>query len=171
LKHIPNLLSATRLALAPYIFYLLGTRQYRAALVWFALAGISDGLDGWLARRFAVKSRLGALLDPIADKVLLSGSILTLALVWVVPWSLTMIVVGRDLMILAFAVRALLNKTRREFPPSIWGKASTAAQIAYVLTMTGFQAGYGLAVIVMVLGWATFLLTAYSGIDYARRVS
>jgi cardiolipin synthase len=170
-------LSAARLALAPYIFYLLGTRHYIAALVWFAVAGVTDGLDGWLARRYSAASRLGALLDPVADKVLLSGSFLTLALTFVVPWSLTFLVLGRDLMILAFAVRALMTKTRRDFPPSLWGKLSTAAQIAYVLAVVGHEAvaghgaSFGYSAIVALLGWATFALTVYSGIDYARRVS
>lgn len=171
MKHIPNLLSAARLALAPYICYLLGTRQFRAALVWFAVAGVSDGIDGWFARRYSAGSRLGALLDPVADKVLLSGSFLTLALTFVIPWSLTFIVLGRDLMILAFVVYALLTKKLREFPPSIWGKLSTAVQIAYILAAVGLQAGIGYSIIVPLLGWATFVLTIYSGIDYARRIS
>jgi cardiolipin synthase len=177
LSHIPNLLSAARLALSPYIFYLLGTRQYSAALVWFAIAGVTDALDGWFARRYNAGSRFGALLDPVADKVLLDGSFLTLALTFVVPWSLTFIVLGRDLMILAFALHALSKKTTREFPPSKWGKLSTAAQIAYVLgmvgheAMAGHEASFAYSAIVALLGWATFALTVYSGIDYARRVS
>ena len=164
-------MSALRIALAPYIFYLLWTHQFRSALVWFAVAGLSDGVDGWLARRYGAASRLGALLDPVADKVLLSGSFLVLALRFVVPFSLTFMVLGRDVLILVFALRALATKTRREFPPSIWGKLSTVAQIAYVLAVVGFQAGYGYGPVVVLLGWVTFGLTAYSGIDYARRVS
>jgi cardiolipin synthase len=169
LRHIPNLLSAARLALAPYIFYLLGTRHFRAALVCFAVAGVSDGLDGWLARRYEASSRLGALLDPVADKFLLSGSFLTLALTFVIPWSLTFLVLGRDVMILMFAMRALMTKTQREFPPSIWGKRSTAVQIAYVLAVVAREAGFGYTAVVALLGWATFALTIISGIDYARR--
>jgi len=94
-----------------------------------------------------------------------------LALRFVVPFSLTFMVLGRDVLILVFALRALATKTRREFPPSIWGKLSTVAQIAYVLAVVGFQAGYGYGPVVVLLGWVTFGLTAYSGIDYARRVS
>jgi cardiolipin synthase len=171
LKHIPNLLSAARLALAPYICYLLGTRQFRTALVWFAVAGVSDGLDGWIARRYAAGSRLGALLDPVADKVLLSGSFLTLALIFAIPWSLMFIALGRDLLILLFAARALSTGQRREFPPSIWGKLSTAVQIAYVLLAVGREAGMVNSGLVVLLGWATAALTIYSGIDYARRVT
>jgi cardiolipin synthase len=171
LSQLPNLVSALRLVLAPYICYLLGTRHFLAALVWFAIAGVSDGLDGWLARRYGVASRMGALLDPVADKVLLSGAFLTLALTFVIPWWLTFFVLGRDVMILAFAVHTLMTKTQREFPPSIWGKLSTAVQIAYILAVVGYQADFGYSAIVLLLAWATFGLTVYSGIDYARKIS
>jgi cardiolipin synthase len=141
------------------------------ALVWFAIAGVTDVLDGFLARRLKAGSRMGALLDPIADKVLLSGSFLTLGLKGIIPLWLTAFVLGRDLMIVGFAVAALARKTRRAFPPSVWGKASTGAQIAYVLFAVGHQAGLAPLTVVLILGWITFGLTVWSGIDYARRVS
>jgi len=80
-------------------------------------------------------------------------------------------VLGRDVMILVFALVALARKTRRDFPPSLWGKASTAAQIAYVLFAVGHEAGLAPIAGVTILGWITFALTVWSGIDYARRVS
>jgi len=171
LRTLPNLLTAARLLAAPYILYLLWTGSFPTALVWFAIASATDVLDGFLARRFQAGSRLGALLDPIADKVLLSGSFLVLGLKSVIPFSLTIFVLGRDLMILGFAVVALARKTRPDFPPSVWGKASTAAQIAYVLFAVGHEAGLAPLAIVAILGWITFGLTVWSGIDYARRVS
>jgi cardiolipin synthase len=161
---IPNLLTAARLLAAPYILYLLWTGRFRTALVWFAI-------DGYLARRLKAGSRLGALLDPIADKVLLSGSFLTLGWKSIIPFSLTIFVLGRDLLILCFALVALARGTRRDFPPSVWGKASTAAQIAYVLFAVGHEAGLTPLGVVTILGWITFALTIWSGIDYARRVS
>ena len=171
MTQLPNLLTAARLLAAPYIFYLLWTGSFRSALVWFALAGISDVLDGFLARRFAAGSRLGALLDPVADKVLLDGAFLILGLRGVIPFSLTIFVLGRDVMILAFAMAALARKTRRDFPPSVWGKASTGAQIAYVLFAVGHETSLAPMAVVTVLAWITFVLTVWSGIDYARRVS
>ena len=171
MKHLPNLLTAARLLAAPYVLYLLWTASYRTALVWFAIASITDVLDGFLARRLQAGSRLGALLDPIADKVLLSGSFLTLGWKSVIPLSLTIFVLGRDLMILGFAILALTRKTHRDFPPSVWGKASTAAQIAYVLFAVGHEAGLAPLAVSIILGWITFGLTVWSGIDYARRVS
>jgi len=171
LTQIPNLLTAARLLAAPYILYLLWTGAYRTALVWFAIASATDVLDGFLARRLHVVSRVGALLDPVADKVLLSGSFLVLGLKIIIPLSLTVFVLGRDLMILMFALAALVRRTRRDFPPSIWGKASTAAQIAYVLFAVGHEAALSPLWMMVILGWITFGLTIWSGIDYFIKVS
>jgi len=175
LKQIPNLLTAARLLAAPYILYLLWTAEYRTALVGFAIASATDVLDGFIARRFHAASKIGALLDPIADKVLLSGSFLTLGLKGVIPWWLMAIVLGRDLLILGFAIVALARGTRREFPPSVWGKASTAAQIAYVLFTVGHEAAITPLIVATILGWISATLTLWSGVDYfikmSRRVS
>ena len=171
MTQVPNLLTAARLLAAPYILRLLWTGSFRTALVWFAIASATDVLDGYLARRFKAGSRLGALLDPIADKVLLSGAFLILGWKSVIPFSLTIFVLGRDLMILCFAAIALARGTRRDFPPSVWGKASTGAQIAYVLFAVGHEAGMAPLAVATILAWITFVLTIWSGIDYARRVS
>jgi len=171
LKQLPNLLTAARLLAAPYILYLLWTASYRTALVWFAIASCTDVLDGFLARRLRVVSNIGALLDPIADKVLLSGSFLILGLRGIIPLWLVVVVLGRDLLILGFAVAALVRKTRRDFPPSVWGKASTAAQIACVLFAIGHEASLTPVMVATVLGWIAGALTLWSGIDYLRRVS
>jgi len=171
LKRLPNLLTAARLLAAPYILFLLWTGSFRTALVLFAIASATDVLDGYFARRFQAASHVGALLDPIADKVLLSGSFLVLGWKSVIPFSLTIFVLGRDVMILVFALVALARKTRHDFPPSVWGKASTAAQIAYVLFAIGHESGFAPIAVVTILGWLTFVLTIWSGIDYARRVS
>jgi len=171
MSRLPNLLTAARLLAAPIIFYLLWTNRFRFALVLFAIAGITDVLDGYIARRYKAGSRLGALMDPVADKVLLDGAFLILGFNSVIPFSLTIFVLGRDLMILVFALITLARKTRRDFPPSVWGKASTGAQIAYVLFAVGHEAEITPLFVVTVLGWIAFGLTVWSGIDYARRVS
>jgi cardiolipin synthase len=171
LRQLPNLLTAARLLAAPYILYLLWTGGYRTALVWFAIASATDVLDGFLARSLHASSRLGALLDPVADKVLLSGSFLTLGLKHVIPFWLMGIVLGRDFLILGFAIVALARGMRRDFPPSVWGKTSTAAQIAYVLFAVGHQASITPLIVATVLGWTVTALTVWSGIDYVRRVS
>jgi len=171
LKQVPNLLTAARLLAAPYILYLLWTGEYRTALVWFSVASATDVLDGFVARRFQAGSKIGALLDPVADKVLLSGSFLTLGLKGVIPFWLMAIVLGRDLLILGFAIVALARKIRREFPPSVWGKASTAAQIAYVLFAVGHEANITPLIVATILGWTAATLTLWSGIDYVIKMS
>ena len=171
MKQIPNLLTAARLLAAPYILYLLWTGEYRTALVWFSIASATDVLDGFLARLFHAGSRIGALLDPVADKVLLSGSFLTLGLRGIIPWWLMAVVLGRDLLILIFAMVALARKTRRDFPPSVWGKASTAAQIAYVLFVAGYEASITPLIVATILGWLAVTLTLWSGIEYFIRMS
>lgn len=167
MKHIPNLLSAARLVLAPYLFVLLWQRQYRLALVFCLIAGLTDGLDGLLARRLQVSSRLGAYLDPIADKVLLSGAFLTLALDGAIERWLAVVVLGRDAMILLFAAGAFLLTSIRNFPPSIWGKASTAAQIAFIVTLLAHLAGFTGVFLVVVMKWLTAALACWSGAHYA----
>jgi cardiolipin synthase len=166
-KFLPNILSALRLALAPLIFSFLWVGQYGSALVLFVIAGFTDGLDGYLARRWHAESRVGAILDPLADKVLLSGTYLTLALAGGLPAWIAWIVLGRDALILVFAAGALAftkAKTKPSFPPSVWGKISTAVQMAFILAVL-----LDVRAAAQVLLWAVAALTVWSGIDYARR--
>lgn len=159
-----------RLAAAPYVWWLLWTRDYRSALVWMLLVGATDGLDGFLARRWGAASRLGALLDPVADKLLLSGAILTLALTGLTPAWLAWLVLGRDAAILGFAAGALLlTRTRRHFPPTAAGKLSTAFQILYVLAVTAGAGALAPASVAVGLQWGVLLVTGWSAVDYAQR--
>jgi cardiolipin synthase len=166
-KHIPNLLSAARLALAPYLFALLWRREYTLALAVCVIAGLTDGLDGLLARRMRVSSRLGAYLDPIADKILLSGAFLTLALDGAIERWLAAIVLGRDGLILLMVAGAFGLTSIRSFPPSIWGKASTAAQIAFIGLLLAHFAGLVAAFPVNAMKWLTAALGIWSGAHYA----
>jgi cardiolipin synthase len=162
--------SAARLALAPYLFLLLWRREYGVALAVILIAGVSDGLDGVLARRLGAFSRLGAYLDPVADKVLLSGAFLTLALDGAMEKWLAALVLGRDALILLFAAGALLfTPSLRSFPPSFWGKASTVAQIVFVVALLLHLDGYAGEALVTATKWVTVALTAWSGIDYVLR--
>lgn len=174
MKHIPNLLSLARLAIAPYVFVLLVRREFRTVLVLFAIAGVTDFLDGLAARKFGSTSRLGAILDPVADKVLLSGTFLTLALTGAIEAWVAAVVLGRDVLILAAAVVLYRAKSRRSFPPSIWGKISTLVQIAFVLVIVGQVGGaifIALKWATVALKWATVALAVVSGADYARTAS
>lgn len=171
-KHLPNLLSAARLALAPFLFLLLWRRQYGVALAVVFIAGVTDGLDGLLARRLGASSRLGAYLDPVADKILLSGAFLTLAIDGAIETWLAVLVLGRDVLILLFAAGVFLfTKSVRTFAPSIWGKASTAAQILFILAVLLHYIGFTGSPLVTALKWLTAGLTGWSGIHYAVRAA
>lgn len=155
-----------RLASAPLLFYLLWRREWVWALWLMALAALTDALDGWLARRLGANSRRGEVLDPIADKALLSGAFLALVLNGTVELWLAVLVIGRDVLILAMAGGALLRASRRRFPPSLWGKASTVFQALLVVALVSSLAGFRLAPIVVALKWGTAGLTALSAIGY-----
>jgi cardiolipin synthase (CMP-forming) len=170
LKHLPNLISGARLLLAPYIFWLMWHRAYGPVLVWFLLSGITDGIDGWIARKWNAQSRLGAMLDPIGDKLLLSGSFLVLALDGAMePW-LAVLVLGRDVAILLVAAGILLlSKKKAEFPPSWWGKSSTVAQICYIVALVGHLGGFLPAILPEIGKWCVLAFLAISSVDYARQ--
>lgn len=171
MKLIPNLLTASRLVIAPYLFLLLWRREYGLALVLIFVAGVTDGLDGLAARKFGGMSRLGAYLDPIADKVLLSGAFLTLALDGAIETWLAVLVLGRDVLILLFAAGMFVFTSVRSFPPSFPGKASTTAQIIFVVVLllhfVGFLShGWVATARFFVVGWAI-----WSTIDYGVRAA
>ncbi len=166
LKLIPNLLSGSRLALAPVLFLLLWRRDYNLALGICFLAGITDLFDGLLARKLGASSRIGAYLDPIADKVLLSGSFLTLALDGAIEKWVAAIVFGRDILILLLAAAGFALVNARSFPPSFWGKASTTAQIAYIVALLAHFAGFFPLALVELGKWIVVVLAILSGAHY-----
>ena len=170
MKHLPNLLTAARLALAPYLFLLMFRHQYRTIIPLFIVIGVTDVVDGYLARRLHAGSRLGAYLDPIADKILLSGTFLVLALTGANESWLAAVVLGRDVMILATAGVLYMTTKRRNFPPSRWGKASTFVQIVFLCFQIGYLAGIAVAPVVIALKWITVALAIVSLADYARTI-
>src|ERR1700687_4756534 len=138
---VPNQITLLRLGFLPVFLSLISYEQYKWALLVLIVAGLSDAIDGLLARKLNQRSALGAYLDPIADKLLLSSSFIILAFKQKLAWWLTIIVLSRDVLILMVAVVILLISGYRPFPPSIYGKLATALQI--ILVFTGvFSAGY-----------------------------
>src|SRR5690242_17619922 len=119
--NIPNALTLFRFGRAPFALLATLAGDYRRALLLFALAGVTDGLDGLIARRFQLMTRFGAYIDPIADKTLLSTAYLAMGSAALVPWWLVWTIFGRDLFILAMAIAGLLFMHERNFPPSVWG--------------------------------------------------
>jgi cardiolipin synthase len=166
-RDIPNIISLLRIALVVPIMVLLHRQEYGLVLVLFAVAGISDGLDGYLARRFDWRSELGALLDPLGDKFLLVGVYLVFGWNGLLPWWLVGLVILRDVVIVggAIAYRQLCRDLTME--PTLISKANTLLQILL-----------GLLVIVVAMdqSFPSWLLpgmillvavsTLWSGIDY-----
>jgi len=168
-RHLPNIISLARLCFVPIVLNAIFHNDYAGALIWLAAAGVSDGLDGFLARRLRASSRTGAYLDPIADKFLLSGVYLALGYNRVIPWWLTVIVLGRDVLMLIFIGGAFLFTRVRNFPPTIWGKLSTAIQIVtgiVVLLEGAFHFEPWQRALKNMLIGATVVATVWSAIDY-----
>jgi cardiolipin synthase len=161
---LPNLFTLARLLLTPFVVLAILNASYGRGLVLFFLAGISDVVDGFLARRLGESTPAGAYFDPVADKILLSAIYIALGIVHAIPWWMVGLVFGRDILILAMAAYGLLFTSVRKFPPSVWGKISTFLQIAAALVVMGARDGIpapvGLALWLMVAG------TIWSGVHY-----
>lgn len=139
INQLPNLLTTTRLLLAIPICLLIFRHQYLAVLWLAALAGVTDALDGWLARKLGAQSDYGAVLDPLSDKALLITAFVALTMVQAVPLEVAVVVVLRDLVIItgALCYRWLIG--RYQMAPSFWGKANTLAQVVFVLMVIAQQ--------------------------------
>jgi cardiolipin synthase len=135
IRHLPNMLSALRLLAAPFAAWLILEGHDIAAVLTFAAAGASDGLDGFIARRWGVTSAFGAWLDPIADKLLMLFCFTALYCIGATPLWLLVLVVARDLaIVLGWLLIRLLSQPAQTSPLLI-GKLSTAAQILYIFTL------------------------------------
>ena len=178
---IPNLLSFLRMALIPVFASLLYYSKYEWALVVFFIAGISDGVDGFIARRFNQASSLGTIIDPIADKLLMTTTFVIFTLPHVlpetnkhfpVPFWVTASVIGRDVLIVVVAMAIFIMTGFRGFKPSLWGKLSTLVQVSatvIILFATIFPqySGYYLpTVYTLVTGMAVI-----SGVHYIFHVA
>jgi cardiolipin synthase len=135
LRYLPNIITGLRLLAVPPVAVLLWLGEYKVALVVFALAGVSDGVDGYLARRFNWKSHWGAIMDPLADKLLLVTTAAVLTLKGLLPVWLFVLVMGRDVMLVGGAALYRLWFGPFEVQPSVLGKMSTFVQILLVLSL------------------------------------
>jgi len=168
MRHLPNIICVVRIALIwPTVDALYGA-DYWTALVLVAVCAISDGLDGWLAKRFNWTSHLGKILDPLADKLLLVSLFLTATWMNLVPWWLTAVVVGRDVMIGSGAVVFRLWFGPLQGRPTILSKINTGMQLAVVLAAVLGAATGKLPTPEMITALAilTLLTTLVSGGDY-----
>jgi len=170
--NIPNLISVLRMLLVVPIVGALLADRIGLALVLVAVAGASDGLDGLLARYCGWQSRLGGLLDPLADKLLLVSLFVTLAVLTLLPAWLAAVVVGRDLVIVSggVAYNSLIGPLQPE--PSGASKLNTLAQLACIATvLLAHATGWVLAPWVTVAGAAVLVTSVVSGLDYVIRWS
>jgi cardiolipin synthase len=173
----PNLLTMLRLFTLPFLVITILDHRWGLAFGLLWIAGVSDGLDGLLARWLQQRTTLGLYLDPIADKLLLSTLFVVLTHVGVIPRYVTVLVLSRDLGILLIATLLFATNTLRDFRPSLLGKLNTVVQILGVLTVMTCQVipGSGLEAVRDVLLWAIAVLAPVSAAEYAwiviRRVS
>ena len=167
LRFIPNTLCILRMLLLPPVVWLLIQHEFTLTLWMFAVAAVSDGLDGFLAKRFGWTSQLGKALDPLADKILLVGVFATVAFTGMVPMWLAVTAVARDLIITAGALSYLALYGYPHGQPTVISKLNTLCQILFLLAVI---AGHALeadwSVAVTILGALVLVTTVVSGLDY-----
>ncbi len=170
---VPNEVTFLRLGFLPFFIIFILYDRYGWALGILIAAALTDGLDGLLARQLNQKSALGAYLDPIADKLLLSSSFFVLALKKKITWWLTILVFSRDVLILTTAAVILLVVGYRPFPPSIYGKATTAAQIllVFVVVFTAVVHDARLDLLRQVCVYVVAAFTLLSGFHYSAVIA
>ena len=173
---VPNQITFLRLGFLPFFLILILYEKYQWALLVLFVSAATDGLDGLLARSLDQKSALGAYLDPIADKLLLSSSFIVLAMEKKIGWWLTILVISRDVLMLVVAAVILVIQGYRPFPPTLLGKATTFFEIALVF-FTVFGAAYPNESVSILLHYITYAVCAFvvlSGFHYcfvvARRL-
>jgi cardiolipin synthase (CMP-forming) len=168
----PNQLTLVRMMFLPFIVIKLVEGHYSSALILFVLAGLSDGLDGLLARALKQQTTLGQYLDPIADKLLLSTVFLVLSILHKIPWKFTVLVFSRDISILAASAVLYAIAGLRDFRPSIFGKANTFAQVAAVFFVLLLQVKPEPWIVIARLTFlrAVFFFTIISALHYVLLV-
>lgn len=173
----PNLLTVMRICLAPFLVSAILDDRFALSFALFVAAGLTDALDGALARWLKQRTVLGQYLDPVADKLLLSTLFLVLTHKRLIPVTVTVLVFGRDVGILVVAAILYAAVGRREFKPSIFGKVNTVAQVTSVAVVLLHQVYDARWIVVLrtVSLDATVVLTVASGLHYAwmvtRRIS
>ncbi len=134
-SHIPNILTLSRIVAAPLLIVVLRNENYELALILFILAGMTDGLDGWIAKRFNCTSELGASLDPLADKIIIIAAYGMLTILGVIPFWLMMLVIFRDLVIVGGYLVLTTLDGNIPMQPTFTSKTNTFLQITFVIAV------------------------------------
>jgi cardiolipin synthase len=168
--NLPNLITLARLLSVPLAIWLILGQRYGVAFWVFVGAGISDALDGYIAKRWNRRTRLGAVLDPAADKALLTGVYVTLALVGELPPLLVFLVILRDFLIVLGYVVIRSTASRTRFDPLYISKINTLVQIllvGFVLARLGLRVEAGVETALLIA--AAAVTTVWSGLAYLAR--
>ena len=166
---LPNWLSILRILVTPFFTILLLYRYVGAALAIFALAALTDALDGFIARSWGQKSDLGMVLDPLADKLLVTAGFISFTMLEVIPRWLTVIVLSRDLFLIGGGLVLFIFAGKVTIPPSLLGKATTVLQLStllYTMVLNVRAVGGRAPIILLAL---TAAATVLSGLDYVMR--
>lgn len=167
LSQLPNIISVLRMVLVAPVVWNLLQLEFGVALAWFAVAAFSDGLDGFLAKHYGWQSRLGSILDPLADKLLLVCVFIALTWVELVPLWLLITVLARDLLIVIGGVIFHYTLGRFDMQPSRISKLNTFMQIIFVLAVVFYHGEFALTPwIIEALVYIVLATTVLSGLDY-----
>ncbi len=165
--YIPNLLTLARIGLVPWLVVLLQDHQYGWSLLVFVIAGLSDGLDGYIAKRYNATTYLGSILDPIADKTLLVTSYIMLSVLEIIPFWLMVVVVFRDLVIIGGNLLLILFFSSMQMRPLLISKLNTLLQILYiVLVLAALSFEWSYDAFVHNIGLAVAISSVLSGLAY-----
>jgi len=164
--NLPNFLTILRIFMVPLFAYLILNQRMSWALSVFAVASITDGLDGYIARVYDLKTRLGSFLDPLADKLLLLTSYILLGILGHLPIWLTYVVVARDMVILSGIIYLYLTNKKMEISPTILGKITTFVQLITILLLLFSDLYPGILYVLPSLYLINLFVTLVSGIHY-----
>ncbi|MBF0226853.1 MAG: CDP-diacylglycerol--glycerol-3-phosphate 3-phosphatidyltransferase [Desulfobacterales bacterium] len=164
--NIPNILTLLRILLTPLFIILLLKKMFSISLIIFVMLGITDALDGLIARYYNQRTLLGAYLDPIADKLLLTSSFIFLSALRIMPSWLTVIVVSRDIVIISGIAILTISNIKFEIKPSIASKITTFTQLVSVIITLFYPQITDAYYLKQTFYWITAVLTIFSGLHY-----
>jgi cardiolipin synthase len=173
---IPNLITIARILLVPVVVWAIASGEMRIAFGLFLAAGVSDAIDGFLAKRFGMATELGAYLDPLADKAMIVSIYVALGIADAIPRSLVILVVSRDIMIVSAVILSWLVHRPVRLKPHIVSKLNTVAQILLALLVLaslafGFNADMAIAAAILGVALLTLLSVAFYVAEWVRHMN
>ncbi|HLQ89660.1 MAG TPA: CDP-alcohol phosphatidyltransferase family protein [Xanthobacteraceae bacterium] len=173
---IPNLITLARILMVPVIVWAIASNQMQIAFSLFLIAGLSDLVDGFLAKRFGMATELGAYLDPLADKAMIVSIYVALGIVDVIPRWLVILVVSRDIMIVAAVILSWLVDKPLKLKPLMVSKLNTVAQVLLALLVLAtlslkIEAGFAIQVLTVIVAILTLLSVAFYVAAWVRHMN